>query len=79
MPTKGSAVRAEGNSTLRTACAACGKAIPTEVGHAHPLDEHVRRETWGLVGLHDGRKVVFPTCSTCHDVGWQPPGFVCMN
>jgi len=50
MPTSGSACRAEGNQTLRTVCANCGKSIPTEVGHAHPLDEDVRRETWGLVG-----------------------------
>src|SRR5437773_2824273 len=49
MPTSGSACRAEGNQTLRTVCANCGKSIPTEVGHAHPLDEDVRRETWGLV------------------------------
>jgi len=79
MPTKGSASRAEGNQTLRTICAGCGKPIPTEVGHAHPLDEAVRRETWGLVG-HQGReKTVFPTCDACHDAGWRPPGFVSMN
>jgi hypothetical protein len=64
MPTKGSASRAEGNQTLRTLCASCGKSIPTEVGHAHPLDENVRRETWGLVGHRDGRKTVFPTSRT---------------
>ena len=79
MPTKGSACRAEGNPTLRTRCARCGKSIPTEVGHAHPLDEDLRRETWGLVGYRDGRKTVFPTCAACHDSGWRPPGFVWMN
>ena len=79
MPIKGSASRAEGNQTLRTICASCGKSIPTEVGHAHPLDEDVRRETWGLVGVHHERKTVFPTCSACHDAGWRPPDFVWMN
>jgi hypothetical protein len=76
LATKGSALRAEGNATLRTTCANCGKALPTEVGHAHPLDETVRRETWGLVGLVAGRSVVFPTCDACHRSGWRPPGFV---
>ena len=41
MPSRGSAYRAEGNPTLRTVCAHCGKSIPTEVGHAHPLDADV--------------------------------------
>jgi hypothetical protein len=36
---KGSALRAESNPTLRTMCAKCGKSIPTEAGHPHPLDE----------------------------------------
>jgi hypothetical protein len=79
MPTKGSASRAEGKATLRTVCAACGKAIPTEVGHAHPLDDDVRRETWELVGYWHGRKSVFATCNACHDAGWRPPDFVWMN
>ena len=79
MPTKGSAYRAEANPTLRTVCAHCAKSIPTEVGHAHPLDEHIRRETWGLVGFHAGRKTVFPTCAACHESGWRPLGFVWMN
>jgi hypothetical protein len=79
MPTKGSASRAEGNQTLRTLCASCGKSIPTEVGHAHPLDENVRRETWGFVGYRAGRKTVFPTCAACRDTGWRPPDFVSMN
>ena len=79
MPIKGSASRAEGNQTLRTVCAGCGKSIPTEVGHAHPLDEDVRRETWGLVGYHRGQKAVFPTCGACHDAGWRPADFVWMN
>ena len=76
MATKGSAFRAEGNPTLRTTCSHCGKAISTEVGHAHPLDEAVRRETWGLVGLVAGHKTVFATCEACHQTGWRPPGFV---
>ena len=76
MASKGSAFRAEGNATLRTTCAECGAPIPTEVGHAHPLDETVRRETWGLVGLLAGRKTVFATCDACHQKGWRPPGFV---
>ena len=79
MPTRGSASRAEGNQTLRTVCASCAKPIPTEVGHAHPLDEKVRRETWGLVGDDRGQKTVFPTCDECHDAGWRPRGFVWMN
>ena len=72
MPSKGSAFRAEGNQTLRTVCASCGKSIPTEVGHAHPLDEQMRRETWGLVGESAGRPAVFPTCAACRDGGWRP-------
>jgi hypothetical protein len=79
MATKGSAWRAEGNPTLRTVCAACGKSIPTEVGHAHPLDEALRRETFGLVGRHGSSwKAVFPTCAECHRAGWRPPG-ACWN
>jgi 5-methylcytosine-specific restriction endonuclease McrA len=79
MPSKGSACRAEGNLTLRTVCANCGRPIPTEVGHAHPLDEDVRRETWGLVGYRAEQKTTFPTCTACHDAGWLPPGSVSMN
>jgi hypothetical protein len=79
MATRGSAHRAEVNQTLRTRCANCGKEIPTEVGHAHPLDEGIRRETWGLVGHREGRKTVFPTCDDCYASGWRPPGFVWMN
>jgi len=75
MPVKGSALRAEGNPLLRTVCARCGAAIPTEVGHAHPLDETRRRETWGLVGHGDGPPRVFPTCTSCYDAGWRPEGF----
>jgi 5-methylcytosine-specific restriction endonuclease McrA len=73
MPIKGSANRAEGNSTLCTVCARCGKPLPTEVGHAHPLDQAVRRETWGLVGQRGGWPAVFPTCTACRDAGWRPP------
>ena len=79
MPGKGSACRAEANQTLRTVCANCDRSIPTEVGHAHPLDEGIRRETWGLVGYDGKQKMVFPTCAACHDAGWRPAGFVSMN
>jgi 5-methylcytosine-specific restriction endonuclease McrA len=79
MPSKGSGYRAEANQTLRTVCANCGKSIPTEVGHAHPLDADIRRETWGLVGYHGTLKTVFPTCAACHDAGWRPPHFAWMN
>lgn len=79
MPSRGSGNRAEGNQTLRTTCANCRASIPTEVGHAHPLDETLRRETWGLVGYQGEKKTVFPTCAACHDAGWRPPGFVWMN
>ena len=79
VPGKGSSYRAEGNPTLRTVCASCGRSIPTEVGHAHPLDEDVRRETWGLVGYQAREKVVFPTCAACYGAGWRPSGFVGMN
>jgi len=76
MATKGSALRAEGNPTLRTTCAHCGRSIPTEAGHPHPLDESLSRETWGLVGYLAGRKTVFATCEPCHESGWRPPDFV---
>ncbi len=72
MATKGSAHRAEMNTTLRTSCTCCGKSIPTETGNAHPLDEAVRRETWGLVGDRSGRKTIFAVCAACHDAGWRP-------
>ena len=75
MAVKGSALRAEANPTLRTTCANCGKSIPTEAGHPHPLDEAVRRETWGLVGWIGRRKAVFATCDACHAMGWRPPDF----
>jgi len=76
MATRGSALRAEGNGSLRTLCVHCGTSIPTEVGHAHPLDQAIRRETWGLVGHTHGAPSVFPTCSACYDTGWRPAGFV---
>ena len=72
MPAKGSAYRAEMNATLRTTCSSCGKSIPTETGNAHPLDEAVRRETYGLVGGSAGRTTIFATCAACHDAGWRP-------
>ncbi len=79
MAQKGSLFRAEANPALRTVCAHCGKSIPTEVGHSHPLDAEDRgvwRETWGLVGIENGSPRVFPTCTECHQAGWRPPGFV---
>ena len=76
MASKGSALRAEGNPTLRTICANCSRSIPTEAGHPHPLDETLRRETWGLVGLVAGRRIVFATCDLCHEAGWRPPDYV---
>jgi hypothetical protein len=79
MAIKGSAVRAELNETLRTVCASCTKSIPTEVGHPHPVDESMTRETWGLVGYLDGKKAVFPTCHACYLAGWRPPEFQWMN
>jgi hypothetical protein len=79
VPTKGSALRAEANQTLRTVCASCGKSIPTEIGHAHPLDEDIRRETWALMGHRGGREAVFPTCTACHAAGWLPPQLVALN
>ncbi len=71
---KGSALRAEGNDTLRTTCAHCGKSIPAETGYGV-----LERETWGLVGYKDGKKTVFPTCTECYEAGWRPPEFVWMN
>ena len=65
MATKGSTYRSEANTTLRTVCAHCGKAIPTETGNAHPLDEAVRRETYGLAGDRGGREATFATCAAC--------------
>ena len=79
MPSKGSSYRAEGYQSLLTVCASCGRSIPTEVGHAHPLDENVRRETWGLVGYQARQKVVFATCTACYGAGCRPSGFVGVN
>ena len=78
MAQKGSQFRAEANLALRTLCANCGKSIPTEVGHAHPLDAEERgvwRTTWGLVGVDARGPRVFPTCNDCYQAGWRPPGF----
>jgi hypothetical protein len=74
--TKGSAHRAEMNPTLRARCVSCGKSIPTETGNAHPLDEALRRETYGLVGNHAGKKTIFATCTACHDAGSRPEPFL---
>src|SRR5258705_2235688 len=74
MAQKGSQFRAEANPALRTVCARCGKSIPTEVGHPHPLDAEDRgvwRETWGLVGIENGSPKVFPTCHECYQAGWR--------
>jgi hypothetical protein len=71
MAQKGSQFRAEANPALRTVCAHCGKSIPTEVGHPHPLDAEdrgIRRETWSLVGMENGSPRVFPTCTECYQV-----------
>ena len=76
MAIKGSAYRSEGNLTLRTTCAHCGKSIPTESSNAHPLDEAVRQETYGLEGGWRGKKTTFATCAACHDMGWRPEIFV---
>lgn len=76
MATKGSTYRSEANPSLRTSCAACDKSIPTETGNAHPLDESVKRETYGLVGGRSGRKTIFAVCAACHDAGWRPPAFL---
>src|SRR5713101_3298496 len=68
MAQKGSQFRAQANPALRTVCAHCGKSVPTEVGHPHPLDAEDRgvwRETWGLVGIENGGPKVFPTCNAC--------------
>ncbi len=75
MAQKGSQFRAEANPALRTVCAYCGKSIPTEVGHPHPLDAEDRsvwKETWGLVGIENGGPKVFPTCNACYQAGWRP-------
>src|SRR5437899_10499633 len=77
MAQKGSQFRAEANPALRTVCSNCGKTIPTEVGHPHPLDAEDRgvwKETWGLVGIENGGPKVFPTCNACYQAGWRPPG-----
>jgi 5-methylcytosine-specific restriction endonuclease McrA len=75
MATHGSAIRAEGNVLLRATCGHCGESFSTEVAHSHPLDEHLAREAWGLVGEARGRRAIFATCSACHDSGWRPPHY----
>jgi hypothetical protein len=49
------------------------------VGPASPLDDALRRETWGRVGFLGQEKTVFPTCAACDLAGRRPPGFVWMN
>jgi arginine repressor len=57
----------------------CGKSIPTEAGHAHPLDEAIEQETRGLVGFIGGERTVFATCTVCYEAGWRPPAFIGAN
>lgn len=73
---KGSAARAELNKLLRTVCAGCGKSISTETGHSLGEKEYPTR---GLVGIKNGKKAIFPTCSVCYDAGFRPPGSVFIN
>ena len=68
MAKKGSIMRAEENPTLRVLCSGCRKSITVET-----QDDQTR----GLVGFDElGKKKVFPTCRTCYESRWRPPGFV---
>lgn len=73
MSVRGSALRAEGNLTLRTSCASCGRSVSTETGHAHPLDGKPGPEIHALFGERWGVRTIFPVCSACLASGWQPP------
>lgn len=73
MPSRGSALRAEQNVTLRVGCASCGKVISTEVSLPNSLDDIPGRETYGLIGYQGRARAVFATCAACHDAGWRPP------
>ena len=53
--------RAKENKTLTAECAACGKAMSTELIHA------VRVES------ADGRVSTVPVCDPCRQAGWRPP------
>ena len=57
------------NKTLRTKCASCSKDLPTDVD-----PDPNKRKTWPLVGLADGERRVFPTCTDCYNKGWRPEG-----
>ena len=58
------------NKTLRTKCSNCESEIPTDV------DSDVKeRKTWALLGMTDGTKQVYPTCTKCYEEGWRPPGY----
>ena len=47
---------------------------------SHTIRAHcsrsIPRETWGLVGVVAGRRIVFATCDLCHEAGWRPPDYV---
>lgn len=73
---KGSAIRAELNKLFKTVCAHCGTSISTETGHYLTEKEY---QTRGLVGMRNGKKMIFPTCVDCYEAGWRPPEFVFMN
>src|SRR6266849_2825426 len=67
MAQKGSQFRAEANPALRTVCAHCGKRIPTEVGHPHPLDAEDRgvwRETWASSASRTGVRKSSPPATS---------------
>ena len=62
-------LNAVGNKTLTVACAGCGETTTTDV------DSNIReRDTWGVVGLRDGEKAIFPVCAKCYAEGWRPEG-----
>lgn len=69
---KGSAIRAELNQTFQAKCVNCRKIITTDTGHQ--LEEK-QYWVWGLMGLRDGKKMVFPTCNDCYESGWRPSEF----
>ncbi len=54
--------KAKENKALVATCAACQKAVSTEMMVA-------------LTGNDDGKRRQFPVCVACADKGWRPPGF----
>ncbi len=70
---KGSAIRAELNKSLRTFCSNCKKSISTETLDVLGGNNN---QTRGLVGIQNGKKLIFPTCGNCYAIGWRPIGFV---